>query len=148
LRLLKDDSAAEVIGSVERKVRNGRGYLCERYRLGEKVVPRDLGKATPELEARLAHAVALRKASRTPGVKRARLVQLSRSEGCAGLDNQSGSLVTVMVRIGLFRLCEGNWGSGSAATRWRSCPSNPPPRLTLVGLGAGAGPAARRWLNS
>ena len=104
LRLLKDDSAAEVIGSVERKVRNGRVYLYERYRLGAKVVSRYLGEATPELEARLAHAATLREASRNRGVERARLVRLLRSEGCAGLDNLTGSLVTALARIGVFRL--------------------------------------------
>jgi len=104
LRLLKDDSAAEVIGSVERKSRNGRVYLYERYRLGAKVVSRYLGEATPELEARLAHAAALREASRTRRVERARLVRLLRSEGYAGLDNLTGSLITAMARIGVFRL--------------------------------------------
>jgi hypothetical protein len=104
LRLLKDDSAAEVIGSIERKARNGRVYLYDRYRLGAKVVSRYLGEATPELEARLARAATLREASRTRGVERARLARLLRSEGYAGLDNLTGSLVTALARIGVFRL--------------------------------------------
>lgn len=104
LRLLQDDSAAAAIGSVERKVRNGRTYLYDRYRLGAKVVSRYLGEATPELESRLARAATLREASRGREAERARLARLLRGEGYLGLDNRTGSLVTALARIGVFRL--------------------------------------------
>ena len=60
LRLHLEDSASELIGSIEERSRNGRSYLYDRFRLGTEMKSRYLGEGTPELRARLARAAELK----------------------------------------------------------------------------------------
>ena len=53
LRLLLDERASSLTGSVEERQRNGRAYLYERFRIGAQMKSRYLGEATPELRERL-----------------------------------------------------------------------------------------------
>ncbi|MFQ8433154.1 hypothetical protein [Amaricoccus sp. W119] len=49
LRLHLDDTASELIGSVEERSRNGRSYLYDKFRIGTEMKSRYLGEGTPEL---------------------------------------------------------------------------------------------------
>ncbi len=104
LRLHKDAAASDLIGTVERKERNGRVYLYDRYRTGNKVQSRYIGEATPETEARLARAAALNAEAALRQKAQGRLVRVLRAEGYQSLDAGTGSLLTAMARIGVFRL--------------------------------------------
>ena len=63
LRLLQDEAALEVVGSVEERHRNGRAYLYDKFRIGTEMKSRYLGEGTNELRARLAKAEALKLAA-------------------------------------------------------------------------------------
>ena len=56
LRLHLEETASELIGSVEERVRNGRSYLYDKFRIGTAMKSRYLGEGTAELHARLARA--------------------------------------------------------------------------------------------
>ena len=104
LRNHLDEEIGLLRGTVERKTRNGRTYLYDRYRIGTKVVSRYIGEATDHLNARIDKVVELRARSEDRRKTRARLVRLLRSEGYQGLDAATGSLLAAMARIGVFRL--------------------------------------------
>lgn len=104
LRLHKETAASELMGKVERKERNGRVYLYDRYRIGDKVRSRYIGEATPETEARLARAEALRAEADSRQKAMGRLVRVLRAEGYRSLDAGTGSLLSALARIGVFRL--------------------------------------------
>lgn len=99
-----DAQASALRGTVERKERNGRIYLYDRYRVGTKVVSRYIGEGTPELEARIAQAVALQASEAERRKTQTRLTRLLRAEGYLGLDTATGSLLNALSRIGVFRL--------------------------------------------
>lgn len=99
-----DSQAGELRGSIERKERNGRIYVYDRFRTGTKIISRYIGEGTPDLEARLAKAEALRGQSVARRATQTRLTRLLRAEGYQGLDTATGSLVMALSRIGIFRL--------------------------------------------
>ena len=88
LRLHLEDSASELIGSIEERSRNGRSYLYDRFRLGTEMKSRYLGEGTPE---------ARRKTM-------ARLARVLRAEGLVATDRDTGSLLLAFARAGVFRL--------------------------------------------
>jgi len=104
LNSLRDEQASEIHGSVERKERNGRTYLYDRYRIGQKVVSRYIGEATPELETRIANLEKLRATADERRRHRMRLTRVLRAEGYQSIDTGTGSLLTALARIGVFRL--------------------------------------------
>lgn len=104
LASLLDGQASELRGSIERKERNGRVYIYDRFRAGTKIISKYIGEGTPELEARLVVAEALRGQSEARRATQTRLARLLRAEGYQGLDTATGSLVTALSRIGVFRL--------------------------------------------
>jgi hypothetical protein len=60
LRLHLDETASELIGSIEERHRAGRVYLYDKFRIGTEMKSRYLGEGTADLRARLAKAEALR----------------------------------------------------------------------------------------
>ena len=84
LRLHLEETASELIGSVEERVRNGRHYLYDKFRIGTAMKSRYLGEGTPELRARLARVL--------------------RAEGFMATDRDTGSLLLAFARAGVFRL--------------------------------------------
>lgn len=103
-RLLLDDAAAALTGTIRRKTRNGRQYLYETFRIGSGVQDRYIGEATPELEARIARAQDLKAQAAERAEARTRLARTLRAEGYLPLDAKTGSLLLAMARIGVFRL--------------------------------------------
>ena len=99
-----DAQASELRGSIERKARNGRIYIYDRFRAGTKIISKYIGEGTPELEARLAAAEALRGQHQARRATQTRLARLLRAEGYQSLDSATGSLVMALSRIGVFRL--------------------------------------------
>lgn len=104
LRLHLDETASALIGTVEERVRNGRSYLYDRFRLGTEMKSRYLGEGTPELRARLARAADLKAAGEERRKTMARLSRVLRAEGLLGTDRDTGSLLLAFARAGLFRL--------------------------------------------
>lgn len=104
LRLHLDETASALIGTVEERVRNGRSYLYDRFRLGTEMKSRYLGEGTPELRARLARAVDLKAEGEERRKTMARLARVLRAEGLIGTDRDTGSLLLAFARAGLFRL--------------------------------------------
>lgn len=115
LRLHQEEQAAEVIGSIEERTRNGRSYLYDRFRIGTEMKSRYLGEATPELHARLARAAELKGAARERQQEMARLARLLRAEGLLTPDRDTGSLLLAFARAGLFRLGGTLVGTGAYA---------------------------------
>lgn len=104
LRLHLDETAAGLIGSVEERVRNGRIYLYDKFRIGTEMKSRYLGEATEDLRARLAQASALKAAAEERRQTMARLARVLRAEGFATTDRDTGSLLMAFARAGVFRL--------------------------------------------
>lgn len=104
LRLHLDDAAAEIRGTIERKERNGRTYIYDRYRIGQRSVSRYIGEATDALEARLKRLAELRETEDARRREKTRLIRLLRAEGYTGVDAATGSMLTALERIGMFRL--------------------------------------------
>lgn len=104
LRLHLDETASELIGSVEERSRNGRVYLYDKFRIGTEMKSRYLGEGTPELRARLARATDLKAGAEDRGRTMARLARVLRAEGFATTDRDTGSLLLAFARAGVFRL--------------------------------------------
>lgn len=103
-RLLEDDAVAEIIGTPQRVVRNGRGYWYDLHRIGSSVRNRYLGEDTPEMAARIARHAELAAAARARAEERSRLVRSLRAEGLPSMDRSTGGLLAAMERAGVFRL--------------------------------------------
>jgi len=104
LRLHLDEAASDLIGSLERRHRNGRIYLYDKFRLGTQMRSRYIGEETPELRQRLARASELRSGADTRQTTMARLARLLRAEGFLRTDRDTGSLLVAFARAGVFRL--------------------------------------------
>jgi hypothetical protein len=104
LRLHLEDSASELVGSIEERSRNGRSYLYDRFRLGTEMKSRYLGEGTPELRARLARAAELKAQGEARRKTMARLARVLRAEGLVATDRDTGSLLLAFARAGVFRL--------------------------------------------
>ena len=104
LRLHLDETASELIGSVEERVRGGRHYLYDKFRIGTAMKTRYLGEGTPELRARLERATALKTQAQGRKSTMARLARVLRAEGLIATDRDTGSLLLAFARAGVFRL--------------------------------------------
>ncbi|MGR3481297.1 nucleotidyltransferase family protein [Salipiger marinus] len=104
LRLHLEDSASELVGSIEERSRNGRSYLYDKFRLGTEMKSRYLGEGTPELRARLARAAELKAQGEARRKTMARLARVLRAEGLVATDRDTGSLLLAFARAGVFRL--------------------------------------------
>ena len=104
LRFHLDQTASELIGSIEERVRNGRHYLYDKFRIGTAMKSRYLGEGTPELRARLARAVELKTQAEGRKATMARLARVLRAEGFIPTDRDTGSLLLAFARAGVFRL--------------------------------------------
>ena len=104
LRLHLEDSASELVGSIEERHRNGRSYLYDKFRLGTEMKSRYLGEGTPELRARLARAAELKAQGEARRKTMARLARVLRAEGLVATDRDTGSLLLAFARAGVFRL--------------------------------------------
>lgn len=104
LRLHLDETASELIGSIEERLRNGRSYLYDKFRIGTEMRSRYLGEGTPELRARLARATELKAQAEDRRKTMARLARVLRAEGFIGTDRDTGSLLLAFSRAGVFRL--------------------------------------------
>jgi hypothetical protein len=104
LRLHLDETASGLIGSIEERHRAGRVYLYDKFRVGTEMKSRYLGEGTPDLRARLAQAVALKKDAAARQTKMARLARVLRAEGVIGTDRDTGSLLLAFAKAGVFRL--------------------------------------------
>ncbi|OYX24748.1 MAG: hypothetical protein B7Z10_08405 [Rhodobacterales bacterium 32-66-7] len=103
-RLLMDDAVAEIVGTPQLLVRNGRGYWYDLHRVGTSVKNRYLGEDSPEMAARVARHRDLSANKKARADERTRLVRTLRAEGLASLDRTTGSLLAGMERAGVFRL--------------------------------------------
>lgn len=104
LRLHLDETASELIGSIEERVRNGRVYLYDKFRIGTEMKSRYLGEGSPEMRARLARAAELKVQADDRRKTMARLARVLRAEGFIGPDRDTGSLLLAFARAGVFRL--------------------------------------------
>lgn len=104
LRLHQDEAASGLVGSVEERHRNGRVYLYDKFRIGTEMRSRYLGEGTDELRARLAQTAALKAAGEERRETMARLARILRAEGFIATDRDTGSLLLVFARAGVFRL--------------------------------------------
>lgn len=104
LRLHLDETASDLIGSIEQRQRNGRAYLYDKFRIGTEMKTRYLGEGTPELRARLARATELKAQAGDRRRTMARLARVLRAEGLIGTDRDTGSLLLAFARAGVFRL--------------------------------------------
>ena len=104
LRLHLDETASELIGSIEERARNGRTYLYDKFRIGTEMKSRYLGEDTPELRARLTRATELKAAAEPRRKTMARLARVLRAEGFIATDRDTGSLLLAFARAGVFRL--------------------------------------------
>jgi hypothetical protein len=104
LRLHLDEAISDVVGSVEERVRGGRTYLYDKFRVGTAMKSRYLGEGTPELRARVERAAELKAAAEARRGKMARLARVLRAEGFVTTDRDTGSLLLAFARAGLFRL--------------------------------------------
>ncbi len=104
LRLHLDETASDLIGSVEERHRAGRVYLYDKFRIGTEMKSRYLGEGSPELRARLAHVMDLKADATGRREQMARLARLLRAEGFNGPDRDTGSLLLAFAKAGVFRL--------------------------------------------
>ena len=104
LRLHLNETASGRVGSIEERVRNGRTYLYDKFRIGAEMKSRYLGEGTPGLRARLARAAELRAEEEGRREAMARLARILRAEGFIGTDRDTGSLLSAFARAGVFRL--------------------------------------------
>jgi hypothetical protein len=104
LRLHLDETVSGLIGSVEERVRNGRLYLYDKFRIGTQMKSRYLGEGTPELQERLARAADLKAQAADRAGTMARLARVLRAEGFIAADRDTGSLLSAFARAGVFRL--------------------------------------------
>lgn len=104
LRLHLEETASELIGSIEERPRNGRVYLYDKFRIGTEMKSRYLGEASPELRARLDRAAELKAAAAERQATMGRLARVLRAEGFVGTDRETGSLLLAFARAGVFRL--------------------------------------------
>jgi hypothetical protein len=104
LRLLKDETAAEIIGRPHRVLRNGKAYWYDMFRLGDAVKNRYLGEDSPDMQARIDRHRDLAEGAAARATERSRLIRLLRSEGLIGPDRSTASLLAAMERTGVFRL--------------------------------------------
>jgi hypothetical protein len=103
-RLLLDDAVADIIGTPQMLVRNGRGYWYDLHRIGTSVRNRYIGEDSPEMSERMARHAELAAHTKARAEERMRLVRTLRAEGLASLDRTTGSLLAGMERAGVFRL--------------------------------------------
>ena len=104
LRSHLDERASDVRGKPTLYSVNGKDYWYDAYRVGSSVRKTYIGEDTPELRERLGRLEELKKSSEEREKQRARLVRLLRAEGVATTDGGTGSLLSAMARIGVFRL--------------------------------------------
>jgi len=104
LRLHSEEVASELVGSIEERVRGGRSYLYDKFRIGTEMKSRYLGEGTPELRARLSRASDLKAEAETRKAAMARLSRVLRAEGFMTTDRDTGSLLLAFARAGVFRL--------------------------------------------
>lgn len=104
LRLHQDDSAAQMIGSLEVRQRHGRAYLYDRFRIGTDMKARYLGEDSPQLRARLAQSETLREGAKARQQEMARLARVLRAEGLIATARDTGVLLAAFARAGVFRL--------------------------------------------
>lgn len=104
LRLHLEEAASTLIGSIEERVRNGRHYLYERFRIGTEMKSRYLGEGTPDLRARLARAAEFKAKATDRRATLSRLARVLRAEGFIATDRDTGSLLLAFARAGVFRL--------------------------------------------
>lgn len=104
LRLHLDETASELIGTIEERHRGGRSYLYDRFRIGSEMKSRYLGEGSEALRARLAKAAELKAGAAGRRQAMSRLTRILRAEGLIGTDRETGSLLLAFARAGLFRL--------------------------------------------
>ena len=104
LRLHLDDTASDLIGSIEERHRAGRVYLYDKFRIGTEMKSRYLGEGSLELRERLAQAAALKEDAIPRRARMAQLARILRAEGLIGTDRDTGSLLLAFAKAGVFRL--------------------------------------------
>jgi hypothetical protein len=104
LRLHLDERASRLVGTIEERLRNGRTYLYERFRIGTEMMSRYLGEDRPELRERLERAQELKADAEARRQRMTRLARTLRAEGFISTDRETGSLLLAFSRAGVFRL--------------------------------------------
>lgn len=102
--LLLDDAVSDIRGKPTSRIRGGRTYWYDRYRIGSDMKERYLGEDSDALRARVQQSAILKQAESSRRAERARLVRLLRGERFLGMDGKTGSLVAALAKVGVFRL--------------------------------------------
>lgn len=102
--LLLDESASDINGAPTLREIEGKRYWYDRYRIGDHISERYLGEDSDRLRQRVGRHKELKEARDGRRRERARLVRLLRSERFLGMDNATGSLISALSKVGVFRL--------------------------------------------
>ncbi len=115
LRLHLDEAASMLIGTLEERVRNGRTYLYDKYRIGTQMKSRYIGEDSPDLRERLAKASQLKAQGEERRKAMSRMTRTLRAEGMIGVDRDTGSMLLAFAKTGFFRLGGTLVGTGAFA---------------------------------
>ena len=104
LARLQEDAVLELGGTPVLRERNGRKYWYAVQRLADRAVDRYLGPDTREVRARAERAQEVNEDLRQREKQRSRLAGMCREGGLPRVDVQTGKVLLVLSKAGIFRL--------------------------------------------
>ncbi len=99
-----DLRSAEIVGRPVLRMRNGKGYWYDQYRVGTDVCERYFAEDSESTRARLKLADQIKGDLEGINKRTSQLVAILRSARYLTFDQQTGSLLSAMARAGVFRL--------------------------------------------
>ncbi|MCP5036023.1 MAG: hypothetical protein GY945_00310 [Rhodobacteraceae bacterium] len=103
-RLCRDEQVTDIKGTPAKKTVKGKGYWYDRFRIGTDWSETYLGEDGPELAMRIERHLEIKAEKDQRRAERIRLIRLLRAEGYTRIDAQTGSLLSAMEKVGVFRL--------------------------------------------
>lgn len=104
VRLAKDDMVANVHGSIQTRVVDGKTYWYSKETIGTGSKWWYIGPDTEETRLRVGQMKTLKDKVDQRRKERARLTRLLRAEGMTPVDRETGSLLLALAKVGTFRL--------------------------------------------
>ncbi|MCP5086337.1 MAG: hypothetical protein GY952_05990 [Rhodobacteraceae bacterium] len=104
LRFLQDNRISEIRGTPSLITVGRKKYWYDRYRAGNEVIKRYIGKDKPELRKKLAQITTTITNKKDRQKEQARLIRILRAEGYLSTDAQTGQLLSAFANAGMFRL--------------------------------------------
>ncbi len=104
VRLAKDDMVANIRGSIQTRVIDGKTYWYSKENIGTQSKWWYIGPDTPETCTRIDRMRALKDEADQRRRERSRLTRLLRAEGMTPTDRATGSLLLALSKVGTFRL--------------------------------------------